>query len=228
LRRIWKAALVTSIIVFSVSPSFSQKKPKNLENAIAFHAERCGGYGELLEPFEDHWWRYMDVLNAVYRPIHKATGRKFFFPNIFETIGIDNACAFVSENGDRFVVVDPAVWSVDASNLEEMIVYSHEIGHYVCGHTISSFQSDPIAKELEADQFAGAAIRALHDDTEISDYRSIYERFDLKATISAAQKLYGRFLPGKTHPPAQKRVAALQSGYLNGSACVERGVLNNP
>lgn len=171
----------------------------------------------------------MDVLNAVYRPIHKRTGKKFFFPEIREVDGFNNACALVHNDGQRYVVVDPGLWSNSGSGmLGEMIIYGHEVGHHVCGHTIGMFRNQPWPKELEADRFAGAAIRAVHEDIEIADYRDIYEQFTLEAVKNAAWAVYGQFAGGPTHPPADTRVAAVIDGYLNGSSCVEKALLDNP
>lgn len=196
-------------------------------DAIAFHFDYNGRTVLTKEPFEDRWWRYMDVLNAVYRPVHKATGRKFFFPEIREVENLSNALAVIRQ-GQRYVLIDPDIWADGSSYVPEMIIYGHEVGHHVCGHTVGELRGLPWEKELEADRFAGAALRALYEDTEIADYRAIYERFTLEVVTQGAWQVFARMTPSSTHPPSHMRVAAVINGYNNSSACIEKGLLDAP
>lgn len=103
------------------------------QDTAAFHFELIGQTIFTVEAFEDHWWRYVDVLNAVYGPIFERTGRRFFLPYIREARGIENAFAVVFRN-ERFVIVDPSWWgATGTANTGEMLIYAHEIGHPFAG-----------------------------------------------------------------------------------------------
>jgi hypothetical protein len=193
-------------------------------NATAFHMDVCGRRFDTKEPFEDHWWRYIDVLVA----LNRKTGQKFDVPTIREADNFSNACALIGPDGKRYVVVDPGLWSQNDGAIEELIIYGHELGHQVCGHTITAFRGSPWEKELEADRFAGAGLRALHDDTQMTDYRGIYEAITLDTATAAARSLFGKFVASDTHPGAEQRVAAIREGYLNGSPCSSRVMVNVP
>lgn len=223
---------LASLGIFLVLPTIASGQEIKLmtigRNAQAFHKNLFGKTFVTQDAFEDHWWRFMDVLNAMYRPIHKRTGKKFNYPGVRAVENLNNAVALI-HNGERFVLVDPGFWNRDQTGmLGEMITYGHEVGHHVCGHTAGLSNGTSRENELEADRFSGAALRALYEDTEISDYRSIYEEFTLEAVTRAAWAVYGSMAESSSHPGAQQRVAAIVEGYSHGSSCLERGVLDVP
>jgi hypothetical protein len=73
------------------------------------------------------------------------------------------------------------------------MVLGHEIGHHVCGHTLGMMQSDAWAKELEADRYAGSAIRR-------SGHTSMQEVFEVARQLHSVQG-------SPTHPPLHMRLA---------------------
>jgi predicted metalloprotease len=91
------------------------------------------------------------------------------------------------------------------------MVLAHEIGHHVCGHTIGMMQDDPWGKELEADRYAGSAIKRA-------------ESLSFDQVVEAARET----LPvagSATHPPLELRVAAMRDGYASGSRCRALGIV---
>lgn len=96
-------------------------------------------------------------------------------------------------NGNRVVVYDrklsPIVGSTGA-----MAIIAHELGHHYCGHIRTPI--DPM-QELEADRFAGAALRK--EGVSLADALSVTELLDRR--------------PSRSHPGKAARAAAMTDGW---------------
>jgi hypothetical protein len=128
-------------------------------------------------------------------------------PNPFiirRSIGLNDGFAAMRA-GERYIVYDPSVFGYGSSGPSRWLVLGHEIGHHVCGHTVGMMQSDPWAKELEADRYSGAAIRRL-------GYLSIQDE------LESARRTYSTE-GSASHPPQAMRIEAIWNGYNNGSPC---------
>ncbi len=116
-------------------------------------------------------------------------------------------------NGKRYIVMSDQIHS-DYTKMT--FVMGHELGHHLCGHTAGNLRDDPWAKELEADTFAGLAIRSV--EKKQSGFG-----LSLKDALSYASQLFST--EGSTsHPPAAQRMEAIIKGYKDGSPCVGRVV----
>jgi len=125
--------------------------------------------------------------------------------------GLRNGVAGIGiRDGRRYIVWDPS-WGTGTGF--SWYVLAHEIGHHVCGHTIAGYSKSPHEKELEADRFAGEAMRRdasgrLHPPREGG----------VDEIVQFMQRTFSKE-GSATHPPLAKRIAALMDGYRNGSPC---------
>ena len=124
--------------------------------------------------------------------------------SVGRSLGIKNGFAVIMQ-GERYIVFDPA-WYADASKVSRYLVLGHEIGHHVCGHTKGTRMSR-WEVELEADRYAGAAIRRAGGA--------------LEQVLQAAARRYSTE-GSRTHPPRADRLAAIRAGFNNGSPCKTR------
>lgn len=103
-----------------------------------------------------------------------------------------NAIATILD-GNRVIVYDrqlsPIVGSTGA-----MAMIAHELGHHYCGHI--GTPADPM-QELEADRFAGAALRK--EGISLSDALSVTKVLDRR--------------PSRSHPDKAARAAAMTEGW---------------
>ena len=100
------------------------------------------------------------------------------------------------------------------------LVLGHEVGHHICGHTAGGMARAPLAAELEADRYLGAAVREFETSiaktcTQADNCTPAYTITDI---ISAAKKLYPTQAT-RSHPAQAARIAALMEGYNSGSSC---------
>ncbi|MGV4796251.1 hypothetical protein [Rhizobium sp. F40D2] len=126
-------------------------------------------------------------------------------PPKFKLVAVDdpgiNAIAEI-DGTDRFILYDRAYMStVSASGLQtwpSLAVIAHEIGHHLCGHTLTTDGSRP-PLELEADHFAGFALARMG------------------AAQTDALQLWSSIIPdvvSSTHPPRSQRIDAARSGWI--------------
>ena len=144
-----------------------------------------------------------DAKSAV-NHIMKQTGLPANF-EIMVSDSIENACAVVFEN-KRYILYNGAfmksVRIVTGSNYAEISVLAHEIGHHLCGHTVSGLGSNP-ATELEADKFSG------------------FVAFRLGATLEQAEivmQKIGADIATSTHPAKADRLKAIDQGWFDAQA----------
>ena len=113
-----------------------------------------------------------------------------------------NAIATV-EDGNRVIVYDRALSPLIGYEGAEMVV-AHELAHHFCGHL--GLPPAP-AHELEADLFAGAAMRLM--DRSLDSALSAVDMFSTR--------------PSKSHPARGDRVSAITMGWSQpelGKGCV--------
>jgi len=118
---------------------------------------------------------------------------------------INNAIAVTSDQGTRYIVIDPDfIEKINntTSNWSCLSILAHEIGHHLCGHTLkgSADLSDQRNKELEADEFSG------------------FVMFKLGATLEEAQAALATLSTENddsfsTHPKRSRRLNAISAGY---------------
>ena len=136
--------------------------------------------------------------------IMKLTG----LPPNFEikAANVDNACAVVKcdeKGGCKRIIYYNQEFiekmnSVTNTDLTELAILAHEIGHHLSGHTISE-PKNRYEEELEADKFAGFILH------------------QLGASIETAKNVFS-YLPeegSNTHPPKSARIAAITNGWYD-------------
>ena len=117
----------------------------------------------------------------------------------------------------RYIVLGP----LDTDSVVgEMLIFGHELGHHICGHTIGIRPGAPHDVELEADRFAGAAARALAEST--GEWKYEIENLTFESVIASVNAVFGPMKGSATHPPGHMRVAAVRDGWLHGSPCFAR------
>jgi len=125
---------------------------------------------------------------------------------ILRSDGINNAVALFKD-GFRLIVFDPN-WAKTIGP-EFYLVLGHEAGHHFCEHTLSMNKRNPLDMELQADRFAGAAIKR---------FEAYHNKKFLEDVIKAASVKYQKS-GSRSHPSRKKRVEAILLGYNNGSPC---------
>lgn len=146
--------------------------------------------------FEDYMYMFFDLCDAMEL---KVSDECKIFP-MNASIG-KNAIATV-QDGNRLIVYDRELSPLVGGD-GAMMVIAHELGHHYCRHL--GRPGDP-KRELEADRFAGAAMRKAN--------------MTLEATLSAVPILDER--PSKSHPGRADRVKAITAGWNNpetGKSC---------
>ncbi len=147
----------------------------------------------------------------------QLTTDAFERPEFREAPALNNAVALVRE-GRRYVVLGSgylrnlAPGLID-KNSGELLLYGHEVGHHLCGHTTGARQDDPWRKELEADQIAGALAYALN--MQYTEHVIV----TLESLLNAAARMFAR-QGTSTHPDLGRRQAAIQQGWHEGPACL--------
>ena len=125
---------------------------------------------------------------------------------IHECNNIDN-CSAIIYNGIRYIIYDKYFMKEIANNLNSwsnISILAHEIGHHVNGHTLLSSNSlaEKRQMEIEADEYSGFVMKKLG--------ASLYQaQSAVNKVASNGDDTY------KTHPSKNKRLAAIQKGYMN-------------
>lgn len=146
--------------------------------------------------FEDYMYMFFDLCDAMEL---KIGGECQIYPMNAE-IGL-NAIA-TEQEGNRIIVYDRRL-SPEVGYTGAMMIIGHELGHHYCHHLGKS--AEP-GHELEADRFAGAAMRKAGHT--------------LDDALAAVHILDDR--PSKSHPARADRVAAITEGWSEpslGKAC---------
>lgn len=137
------------------------------------------------------------IANALIAEANISLGNKSIF--VFEDTEIENAYCLVNGN-ENFLIINPiyskniANWSGNENdNIENVLVFLHEIGHIINNHNESSHSN-----ELIADRFAGVHLCILG-----------YSLGDLE---DVSEKIFDKF-GSETHPPIEKRLQAMQDGF---------------
>lgn len=148
--------------------------------------ERPDGKIVFIEPaFEDYMFMFFDVCDAM--EIKHCS-----YPVLMGDLGFNAMAARIEGVGD-VIIYDRKLSSLVGGDGAEAII-AHELAHIKCGHlgTAHDMAGSHLA-ELEADRFAGAAMRRMGRPRETLDLLSV------QPTIS--------------HPGRAERVEALIEGY---------------
>jgi tetratricopeptide (TPR) repeat protein len=118
---------------------------------------------------------------------------------------IKNAVAVTSNQGVRYIVYDnDFMGTIDqyTSNWSSLSILAHEIGHHLCGHTLTASASlaEQRKRELEADEFSGFVLFKLGASLEQSEAALLNITNNNDDTYS-------------THPKQSLRLAAIEKGY---------------
>ena len=127
---------------------------------------------------------------------------------------ISNVVA-MTYNGTRYILYDKEFMASldDNTNITNLSILAHEIGHHVNGHTkdiiaVMNGKTPPKSlvesreQELEADEFAGFTLSKL--GVSIEQVNKVFQRISNDET-----DIYS------THPSLSKRLAAVKRGYDN-------------
>lgn len=156
------------------------------------------------ESIAHDWFALEDILSATPNAL---SGIKSKPPLTIGRTGDIGANAFAAiYNGKRYIVMSHDIHSNYAMMA---LVMGHELGHHVCGHTSGTLIHDPWARELEADQFSGLAVRSGSFGLNLPD------------ALAYASSLFSAD-GTSSHPPAAQRLSAITQGYNEGSSCVGR------
>ncbi|MUT27251.1 M48 family metalloprotease [Mesorhizobium japonicum] len=142
----------------------------------------------VIPAFEDYAFMMFDACDAM----HLTGGECAIFPMNADLDG--NAIATIL--GGNPVIVYDRTLSQKVGYEGAMAIMAHELGHHYCRHLGSP--PNPL-KELEADRFAGAAMRNAG--------------MSLENALAMAELFDGR--PSRTHPAKGDRVAAIKAGWKN-------------
>jgi hypothetical protein len=161
------------------------------------------------ESLMHNWFAVEDIFEAI-----PQSQIPFFLGS---SPGINNAFAAIYREcptcqRKRYIVVDPLFHS-DYELLA--MVMAHEIVHHVCGHQDGILTDNPYDRELEADQFAGAAIRGLEGTGGGWG-------ITIQSALNWGSKIFS--VVGTDHPPQADRLAAMVKGYSSGSPCIGRKI----
>jgi hypothetical protein len=142
--------------------------------------------------------------------------KKFFV--VRTSKGLKNGFAIIHD-GNRYIVYDPNIGSTDRLwDAREALIIAHEVGHHVCGHTAGQMQSNPWQKELEADRFAGAAVRFATTGYPEKGMEPAFSPYSITDVLEVAKQLFSAE-GSDTHPPREQRIAAILDGFNNGFPC---------
>lgn len=124
---------------------------------------------------------------------------------LVECSNVNNAYAFLSSRGERYIVIDNQwLTAIGSKNWFILGVIAHEIGHHLCGHTSVNKEltyAESQKQELEADKFAGFILQGLG------------------ATLDQALSSINTLVPNEeddtysTHPKRSRRLVAIKAGY---------------
>lgn len=157
----------------------------------------------------------LEAENALSRILNTIGAKKNFV--VSSCSDIDNAVA-VSYKGVRYILYDRDFLNRLNNSSNDwfgLTVLAHEVGHHINGHSVDILlalgdvvESKSLEKrrkqELEADEFAGFVLAKL--GAPLNQIKS-----NIASISSEADDSYS------THPSRQKRLNAIQTGYLNGS-----------
>lgn len=158
------------------------------ENSPALHFPigRSGKQVHVVPAFEDYAYMLEDVCDAMGLDFDNCK----IYPMNAEIGG--NAIATILD-GNKVIIYDRTL-SPLVGYTGAMAIIAHELGHHFCNHMDAS--SSP-TQELEADRFAGAALRNA--------------KFSLEDALSMAIVFDER--PSRVHPEKSKRIEAIKSGW---------------
>ena len=196
------ACLVAALLGCGSALSQSSQPVRIGQNFLAFHEEKFRGMNLQMEaPVTSDVEILVEMVG-----IPNAAKINALRVQIRRMFGLNNAAA-VEGDGYRTIAYDPNWAAGDTPGF--YLALGHEAGHHFCGHSIGNVQGNRSQIELEADQFAGAAVKRFEAYHNRSFFSQIY------AAAAARYPEQGSSL----YPPRVARLAALQRGYQQGSPC---------
>lgn len=125
---------------------------------------------------------------------------------------VPNAAAVILKS-KRYILYNPKfmnnINSASGTNWASISILAHEIGHHLNGHTLDKVGSRP-ETELEADEFSGFVLRRMG------------------ATLADAQAAMGLIASMKgshTHPPKEKRLKYIATGWNNAGGLMDNNAI---
>lgn len=199
-----KFLIVTSTIFISLTNISAGEEGfvvdlSNNSPALHFPIGDNGKEVHVVPAFEDYAYMLEDACDAMSLDFENCK----IYPLNAEIGG--NAIA-TTIDGNKVIIYDRTLSPV-VGYTGAMAIIAHELGHHFCGHLNAA--SSPI-QELEADRFAGAALRNA--------------KFTLNDALEMAVLFEER--PSRVHPERSKRIEAIKSGWENPSDAKKCGVRN--
>lgn len=183
--------LILALIMVIASPTVAdQRIIADLSNASRTMHPSPQFKSVPIEPaFEDYYFMLFDVCDAI-------KIKCLIFPMMGE---VENAVAYLNEYSDSIIIYDrrlsPILGYVGAN-----AVIAHEVGHHYCGHLTFRKAIARHEAEAEADRFLGFAMAKLDLGVQLSELIGAYESLGIDKG-------------SKTHPPIERRVKEITSGY---------------
>lgn len=181
-----RALIATLLSVGGLAASPAQSCSAS-DNGICF--KRPDGKVVFIEPaFEDYLEMMFDLCDA-------TVGKSCYIPVLMGDLGYNAIAARLPKVG-TIIVYDRRLSAIS----DPEVIIAHELGHIHCGH-LDWKQTEEASHtaELQADRFAGIAMRQLGRPREALD--GAYDLLNAQPSLS--------------HPGRSAREAALQDGYDN-------------
>lgn len=179
-------SVVTSVLLVVTGDADERLRISLSYSSPALHMPIGEHLVEIEPAFEDYSFMVFEICDAMV-----LTADDCMIYPLNGSLG-GNAIATIVD-GNRVIVYDRGLSPLIGSGGAEMVI-AHEIAHHFCGHL--GMPADP-AQELEADLFAGAAMRLMG--------RS------LEDALSAVDLFSER--PSKSHPARGDRINAITAGW---------------
>lgn len=124
---------------------------------------------------------------------------------------------------ERYIIFGAGVdWGGEFFGKDELpLLLGHELGHHACGHTVENGIDRSRAanwkRELEADEFAGAALRQSEKPKRARAGRLAgVPSYDEDDVLRWALITYSDRVGTDSHPPQHLRIAAVLKGFRSG------------
>lgn len=209
-------ALAAAALFASANYSIAQERPIKIfrlgKDTQSIHLPVGDRTLRVYAPHEDFVKRAVQLMSSVLGEKRQRSYQLLFA----ELRNVDNAFAMV-HRGQRYILYDADMWARVGNMLSETILVGHELGHHVCGH-VGGWVGHLWDRELEADRFAGAAVRAYLADGFGDPSQAVTH----DAMLAAASDLLARFPHSGSHPPIDARLKAFSDGWRNGAPCLEK------
>lgn len=195
-------SFLAALLCWSSASSQSPQRVAFGDDRSAYHREVCGAQMKMEPAITSDAEILVELVGLP--NVSKLNAQRL---HIRRVLGLKNACALPQAGGYATIAYDPDWAAGDTAGF--YLTLGHEAGHHFCGHFAGEARGTWSQKELEADQFGGAAIKRFETYHSQSFFSQVY------AAAIAKYPEQGSSL----HPPRALRLAAIKLGYEQGSPC---------